>query len=164
MRRTSSMGLSFPPFTRAVKQLLIANGVVYLVVALLGVFAEGGERWIQISLRPGACACSLSRVDLAVGDLRLSARRAAAHLLQHAGAVDVRRPVGTGLGLQHLHAVLFFLRRGCGADHRCSLVYRSSGSGSSDSHRRRVGAIFGLLLAFGILYSESEIMLFPLPF
>ena len=26
------------------------------------------------------------------------------------------------------------------------------------------GAIFGLLLAFGILHAESEIMLFPLPF
>jgi hypothetical protein len=37
------MGLSFPPFTRAVKQLLIANGVVYLVVALLG--ASGSGSW-----------------------------------------------------------------------------------------------------------------------
>jgi membrane associated rhomboid family serine protease len=34
MRRTSGMGLSFPPFTRAVKQLLIANGVVFLGVAI----------------------------------------------------------------------------------------------------------------------------------
>ena len=35
------MGLSFPPFTRAVKQLLIANGAVYLLVALLSAFAQG---------------------------------------------------------------------------------------------------------------------------
>ncbi len=39
MRRTSmpwglSMGLSFPPFTRAVKQLLIANCVIFLLFAL----------------------------------------------------------------------------------------------------------------------------------
>ena len=34
------MGLSFPPFTRAVKQLLIANGAVFLGVALLGVFTR----------------------------------------------------------------------------------------------------------------------------
>ena len=38
MRRTSGMGLSFPPFTRAVKQLLIANGVIFLLFALFQAF------------------------------------------------------------------------------------------------------------------------------
>ena len=36
MPRGSTMSMSFPPFTRAVKQLLIANGAVFLLFALLG--------------------------------------------------------------------------------------------------------------------------------
>ena len=35
------MGLSFPPFTRAVKQLLIANGAIYLLILLLAAFTQG---------------------------------------------------------------------------------------------------------------------------
>ena len=56
MRRTSSMGLSFPPFTRAVKQLLIANGAVFLLMAVLGVFAPTAAGLLQIlfELRPVA--------------------------------------------------------------------------------------------------------------
>ena len=38
MRRTSSMGLSFPPFTPAVKQLLIANCAIFLLFAVFGAF------------------------------------------------------------------------------------------------------------------------------
>ncbi|MFZ1137319.1 MAG: DUF1751 domain-containing protein, partial [Candidatus Korobacteraceae bacterium] len=36
MRRGTTMSLSFPPFTPAVKQLLIANGAVFLLFALFG--------------------------------------------------------------------------------------------------------------------------------
>ena len=39
MRRGPSMTLSFPPFTPAVKQLMIANGAIFLLFALLGAFA-----------------------------------------------------------------------------------------------------------------------------
>ena len=38
------MSLSFPPFTRAVKQLLIANGAVFLLMALLGDVEPGQQR------------------------------------------------------------------------------------------------------------------------
>src|SRR5947209_16142236 len=34
-RTTGSMSLSFPPFTRAVKWLVIANGGIFLLLALL---------------------------------------------------------------------------------------------------------------------------------
>ena len=34
------MSLSFPPFTPAVKQLLIANGAVFLLMALLSAFTS----------------------------------------------------------------------------------------------------------------------------
>ena len=45
------MSMSFPPFTPAVKQLLIANGAVFLLLALLGYVAPHAamlsQRWFQ---------------------------------------------------------------------------------------------------------------------
>ncbi len=38
-RGSSTMSLSFPPFTRAVKELLIANGVVFLLFWFLRAFS-----------------------------------------------------------------------------------------------------------------------------
>ena len=72
MRRTSSMGLSFPPFTRAVKQLLIANGLIFLAVTLLAyspAARNDGSRFTSAwCLRWWS-----SRLDLAVGDVRFLA-------------------------------------------------------------------------------------------
>ena len=38
-RGSSTMSMSFPPFTRAVKELLIANGVVFLLFWFLRAFS-----------------------------------------------------------------------------------------------------------------------------
>ena len=48
MRRSPTMTLSFPPFTPAVKQLLIANGAVFLLVAIVGAFTSSGTgAWVD---------------------------------------------------------------------------------------------------------------------
>src|ERR1035437_2563274 len=48
-RGSSTMSMSFPPFTRAVKQLLIANGAVFLLTALVGVVTSAhADRWMQL--------------------------------------------------------------------------------------------------------------------
>src|SRR6516164_4290859 len=48
MRRGPTMTLSFPPFTPAVKQLLIANGAIFLAVAVVGAFTTfGAESWVD---------------------------------------------------------------------------------------------------------------------
>ena len=120
MRRTSAMGLSFPPFTRAVKQLLIANGAVFLLFYLFGAFdAQRTCRRLGLQpSRPGRLRCRPRR-NLAVGHLLLPALRPAASAVQHACTVDVRRAAGTGLGLQPVHAVLLLLRdRGGAGDGR----------------------------------------------
>ena len=53
------MSLSFPPFTPAVKQLLIANGAVFLLVAVLGAFssADVSGVWVNVT----SASCQLSR-------------------------------------------------------------------------------------------------------
>src|SRR5215469_18378946 len=52
MRRGPTMTLSFPPFTAAVKQLLIANGAVFLLVALLGAAFSAADinGWVNFHL------------------------------------------------------------------------------------------------------------------
>lgn len=49
MRRATTMSLSFPPFTPAVKQLLIANGAVFLFAAILGAFSSADvSGWVNL--------------------------------------------------------------------------------------------------------------------
>jgi membrane associated rhomboid family serine protease len=164
MRRMSSMGLSFPPFTRAVKQLLIANGVVFLAVALLGAFVEGGERWVQLhfGLVPALVV------------FRFWIWQLVTYAFLHAGlwhilfnmlalwmfGAQLEQDWGYNIFMQFY----FFCAVGAAL---ITIVVSFTGVLGPSPVVPTVGAsgaIFGLLLAFGILHAESEIMLFPIPF
>jgi len=164
MRRTSSMGLSFPPFTRAVKQLLIANGAVFLAVALLGVFVEGGERWVQIhfGLVPALVV------------FRFWIWQLVTYAFLHAGlwhilfnmlalwmfGAQLEQDWGYNIFMQFY----FFCAIGAGLTTVAVSFTGLLGASPVVPTVGASGAIFGLLLAFGILHAESEIMLFPIPF
>ncbi len=47
MRRTSGMSLAFPPFSGAVRWLVLANAGVFLAIAILGATAPGAGRIIE---------------------------------------------------------------------------------------------------------------------
>jgi membrane associated rhomboid family serine protease len=163
MRRTSSMGLSFPPFTRAVKQLLIANGAVFLLMALLGAFAPNaaGVAQVLFQLRP---------IDVVHGWVW----QLVTYSFLHAGlwhilfnllalwmfGAQLEQDWGYSLFLQFY----FFCAVGAAlvtvAISFTGLLGVTPGTPTVGAS----GAIFGLLLAFGILHAESEIMLFPIPF
>ena len=164
MRRTSSMGLSFPPFTRAVKQLLIANGAVFLAVALIGVFVQGGERWIQIhfGLVPALVV------------FRAWIWQLVTYAFLHAGlwhilfnmlalwmfGAQLEQDWGYNIFMQFY----FFCAIG-GALTTIAVSFTGVlGASPVVPTVGASGAIFGLLLAFGILHAESEVMLFPIPF
>src|SRR5580692_2704733 len=164
MRRTSSMGLSFPPFTRAVKQLLIANCVVYLVVALLGVFTDGGERWVQLhfGLVPALVVFRVWIWQLVTyaflhdGLLHIFFNMLALWMF----GAQLEQDWGYNIFMQFY----FFCAVGAALT---TVVVSFTGLLGANPLVPTVGAsgaIFGLLLAFGILYAESEIMLFPIPF
>src|SRR5207244_7620141 len=69
-------------------------------------------------------------------------------------------------------------RGGCGADHHCGRLSAASRRWAGHHHGRSVGrdlwaadrlrhvegGIYGLLIAFGMLYGDREIFMFPLPF
>jgi membrane associated rhomboid family serine protease len=158
------MGLSFPPFTRAVKQLLIANGAVFLAVALIGVFVQGGERWIQIhfGLVPALVV------------FRAWIWQLVTYAFLHAGLWHI---IFNMLALWMFGAQLeqdwgynifmqFYLFCAIGGALTTIAVSFTGVLGASPVIPTvgASGAIFGLLLAFGILHAESEVMLFPIPF
>jgi len=164
MRRTSSMGLSFPPFTQAVKQLLIANGVVFLVVALLDAFVSGSDRWVQIhfGLVPALVV------------FRVWIWQLVTYAFLHAGlwhilfnmlalwmfGAQLEQDWGYSIFMQ------FYFFCAVGAAITTVVIAFTGLLGASPAVPTvgASGAIFGLLLAFGILHADSEIMLFPIPF
>ena len=89
-RRTFS--LSLPPFTKAVKWLILANAGVYLLVTLLQAFAPGLGDVIGY-VCPWSQADRLPWLGLATGDLFLPACGDFSHSLQHDRVMDVRRTV-----------------------------------------------------------------------
>jgi membrane associated rhomboid family serine protease len=163
MRRTSSMGLSFPPFTRAVKQLLIANGVIFLLFALLGAFApttaEIGRYFLQLR--------ALNVVHGWIWQLVTYAflHEGLWHILFNMLALwmfgaQLEQDWGYSLFMQFY----FFCAVGAAL---VTVVVSFTGLLGVTPGTATVGAsgaIFGLLLAFGILHAEAEIMLFPIPF
>jgi membrane associated rhomboid family serine protease len=154
------MGLSFPPFTRAVKQLLIANGAVFLAVALFG---AGAERWVQIHF-------GLVPVLVVRGWIW----QLVTYAFLHAGlwhilfnmlalwmfGAQLEQDWGYHIFLQFY----FFCAIGAALTTVAVSFTGLLGASPVVATVGASGAIFGLLLAFGILHADSEIMLFPIPF
>jgi len=50
MNRGRTISLSLPPFTRWVKRLILAYAGIYLLMALLEVFAPLAHQWVRVYL------------------------------------------------------------------------------------------------------------------
>jgi membrane associated rhomboid family serine protease len=165
MRRTSSMGLSFPPFTRAVKLLLIANGAVFLLFYLFGAFDASAPfaAWTYNHLGLEGYAVVHGEVwqlitysFLHYGLLHLLFNMLALWMFGAQLEVDW----GYNLFLQFY----FFCVVGAAL---VTVAISFTGFLGVSPRTLTVGAsggIYGLLLAFGMLHGDSEVMLFPLPF
>jgi membrane associated rhomboid family serine protease len=157
------MGLSFPPFTRAVKQLLIANGVVFIAVALLGVFAQGADRWINIHL--GLVPYFVVRGWIWQLVTYAFVHDGLLHILFNMLALwmfgaQLEQDFGYDIFMQFY----FFCAVGAALTTVAVSFTGLLGASPVVPTVGASGAIFGLLLAFGILHADSEIMLFPIPF
>ncbi len=168
MRRTSSlggMGLSFPPFTRAVKQLLIANCAIFLLEALAGAFTSYPVRtWLDfhfglvpvLTILHGWIWQSVTYAFLHEGVLHLLFNMLALWMF----GAQLEQDWGYNLFMQFY----FFCVIGAALT---TIVVSFTGLLGASPEITTVGAsggVYGLLLAFGILHGDSEIMLFPLPF
>lgn len=158
-----TMSLSFPPFTRAVKQLLIANGVIFLVLALLGAFAPALADVAQVLFQ-------LRALNVVHGWLW----QLVTYAFLHAGLMHILFNMlalwmfGAQLemdwGYNLFMQFYFFCVIGAAL---VTVAVSFTGLLGVTPYTATVGAsggIYGLLLAFGMLHGESEVMLFPLPF
>ena len=100
---------------------------------------------------------------LAAGDLRLLALRILALVWEHAGALDVWGRDRERWGTRRFLELYFIGILGAAV----TTVAFSYAHVLSDPTRATVGAsggVFAILLAFGILFADNEIMMFPFPF
>jgi membrane associated rhomboid family serine protease len=159
------MGLSFPPFTRAVKQLLIANGAVFLVVALASAFTSDdvkGWMYFHFGLVPGLVV------------LRAWLWQLVTYAFLHDGLWHILfnmlalwmfgAQLETDWGYNIFMQFYFFCAVGAALTTVIISFTGFLGASPVIPTVGASGAIFGLLLAFGILHAEAEIMLFPIPF
>src|SRR5215831_21063694 len=165
MRRGPTMTLSFPPFTAAVKQLLIANGAVFLLVALLGAFSSADVTgWVNLhfGLVPafvflrGWIWQLITYSFLHYGVLHLLFNMLALWMF----GAQLEMDWGYNLFMQ------FYFFCVIGAAITTSIVSYTGLLGASPFIPTvgASGGIYGILVAFGILHGDSEVMLFPIPF
>jgi membrane associated rhomboid family serine protease len=161
--RGRTLSLSFPPFTKAVKWLVLINAAVYLLIELLKAAAPDlGE--------PLSSALALRPADVMQGWIF----QVVTYSFMHAGVLHI---LFNMLGLWMFGAQLesdwgqkrflefyFFCVIGAAL---ATIAISYTGVGGVSPQTRTVGAsggVLGILMAFGMLYGNQEIMLFPIPF
>jgi len=160
-----SMGLSFPPFTRAVKQLLIANFAIFFMELVVDAFVSPGFRpWMDLhfglvpalTILHGWVWQLVSYSFLHQGLLHVLFNMLALWMFGAQLEVDW----GYNLFMQFF----FFCVIGAAFTTIAVSFIGLLGASPATTTVGASGGVYGLLLAFGILHGDSEIMLFPLPF
>jgi membrane associated rhomboid family serine protease len=172
MRRSSSgygggggsgLSFAFPPFTPAVKWLIIVNTAVFLVTALLGATAPAAGAWVlawfglaPIAVVHGYVYQLVTYSFLHAGILHILFNMVSLWFIGAYLEMDWRAKrflefyffcvVGAALTTVGLAYT--------GIPHMSPLTVTIGAS----------GGIYGVLIAFGMLYGEMEMYLFPLPF
>src|SRR5450755_3551063 len=164
-RGSSTMSMSFPPFTRAVKELLIANGVVFLLFWFLRAFTAtapfGDWAYVHLGLEGAAVVHGeiwqlVTYSFLHYGVLHILFNMLALWMF----GAQLEQDWGYSLFLQ------FYFFCVIGAAITTAVVSFTGLLGASPLIPTvgASGGIYGILVAFGMLHGDSEIMLFPIPF
>jgi len=160
-RRTMSLG--FPPFTKAVKWLLIINTGVFLLMKVLGAVAPriGYDLTIAGSLIPAAVMHGWVFQLVTYSFLHLGLL----HLLFNMLALWMfGAEFESAWGTKQFLEFYFFCVIGAALT---TIAVAYSGVLGVTPAMPTVGSsggIYGILLAYGVLYGDREIFMFPLPF
>jgi membrane associated rhomboid family serine protease len=162
MPRGRTFSLSFPPFTRAVKWLVLANAAVFLLITLLQAFARdfGNVLFYVLSLVPqwvmhGAIWQLVTYSFVHVGIFHILFNMLALWMF---GA-----QLETDWGHKKFFEFYFFCVVGAALT---TIAVSYTGLGGVTPATNTVGAsggVLGILMAFGLLFGDQEIMLFPIP-
>jgi membrane associated rhomboid family serine protease len=163
MNRGRTISLSLPPFTRWVKRLILIYAAIYLVMAILEIASPYGHEWVRIYLglipRQVMNGCFWQLITYSFLHFGLL------HLIFNALALWMfGSQLESDWGSNRFLEFYFFCTVAAalttvavGYMHIPGLSPMTTTIGAS-------GGIYGLLVAFGVLYGENEIMMFPLPF
>jgi membrane associated rhomboid family serine protease len=163
MNRGRTLSLSLPPFTKAVKWLIIINAAVFLLTTLLAAFeANLADLFSYLfSLIPGLVTHGFLWQVVTYSFLHVGILHILFNMLWlwWFGA-----QLEMDWGPRRFLEFYFFCVVGAALT---TIVVSYSGFGGITPRTPTVGAsggILGILVAFGLLYGNQEIWLFPIPF
>ena len=162
MYRGRTLSLSFPPFTKAVKWLIIINAGVYLLIVLLKAATRelGDAVFLALALTPadvmhGWIFQLVTYSFLHAGVLHI--------LFNMLGLWMFGSQLESDWGQKKFIEFYFFCVIGAALT---TVAISYSGVGGVSPQTPTVGAsggVLGILMAFGMLYGDREVMLFPIP-
>jgi membrane associated rhomboid family serine protease len=162
MYRGRTLSLSLPPFTKAVKWLVITNAAVYLLLELLKAVVPslGGELTLALALIPafvmhGWVFQLVTYSFVHAGVLHI--------LFNMLGLWMFGAQLESDWGYKRFLEFYFFCVIGA-ALATIAVSYTGLGGVSPQTQTEGAsGGVLGILMAFGMLYGDQEIMLFPIP-
>jgi len=159
-----TLSLSFPPFTKAVKWLVLINAGIYLLKIALDAMDGSLGRLVftLFGLVPSLVTHNFFIWQLATYSFL---HNGLFHLLFNMLALWMfGAQLETDWGVKHFLEFYLFCVVGAAIT---TVAVAYTGIGGVNPGTITVGAsggIYGILVAFGLLYGEREIMLFPIPF
>jgi membrane associated rhomboid family serine protease len=163
MYRGRTLSLSLPPFTKAVKWLVLTNAAVYLLIELLKAFTPdlGYELIDLLSLIPQMVTQGWIWQVVTYSFVHAGLF----HLLFNMLALWMfGAQFESDWGRKRFLEFYFFCVVGAAL---VTIAVSYSHLGGVTPLTKTVGAsggIYGILMAFGMIYGDREIMLFPIPF
>ena len=163
MHRGRTLTLSFPPFTKAVKWLILINAGVFLFTTLLQAFAPtaGAVFSLVFSLIPGLVVRGWLWQLLSYSFLHVGLFHILFNMLWlWMFGAQLEMDWGKNKFLE------FYLFCVVGAA-LTTITVSYTGLGGITPKTMTEGAsggVLGILMAFGLIYGNQEIMLFPIPF
>jgi membrane associated rhomboid family serine protease len=162
MYRGRTFSLSLPPFTKTVKWLVIANAVVYLLMTLLKVITPGfgfalydALALVPYNVAHGWVWQLVTYSVLQAGLFHILFNMLALWMFGAQLELD--------WGPKKFAEFYFFCVIGAALTTILVSYTRIGGITPETGTVGASGGVLGILMAFGILYADQEIMLFPIP-
>jgi membrane associated rhomboid family serine protease len=163
MNRGRTISLSLPPFTRWVKRLMLAYAAIYLLMAVLDLASPAAHDWVRVYLALIPKFVVHGRVWQLVTYSFLHFQLL--HLVFNALALWMfGAQLESDWGSKRFLEFYFFCTIAAALTTVAVSYAHVPGLSPLTTTIGASGGIYGLLVAFGVLYGDSEIMMFPLPF
>jgi membrane associated rhomboid family serine protease len=163
MNRGNTISLSLPPFTRWVKRLILSYAAIYLLMAITEVAAPQAHDWVSVylGLIPKLVVHGMIWQLITYSFLHFQLL----HLIFNALSLWMfGSQIESDWGSKRFLEYYFFCTIAAALTTVAMSYTHILGLSPVTTTIGASGGIYGLLVAFGVLYGESEIMMFPLPF